>query len=410
MSPSLVEQPASDDKTRRGHDEQNAPSADVQTSSGKQFHAPNDSGLSSRQRAVLTLQRTQGNHAVRRLMDSGDLATLDQSVGHVVHQLRKPQLGQRVQRYTPSAVRQNFTTAVQAQHWAEAFTCLNGLNMFEMLRALAALDPAVLDAMWANSAGASGLNLPRMDYAKNVVRNRALPAVAPGDLQQTGQVTEAQNFLSQTSTRDVDQSVSETISNAPAAYAAWNGTFGWKSRFSLFVDRAAHTLSVIVRINSSATAAQKSSWESAIESKWSNRFTLVVAGAAPTDPVERYPITVDLQWSNAANAHYNVAPNNPGATASGRAGLGGTISMTGWGTSDTVDITHEFGHMLGNPEEYFTTNGVDYTGGGTRTGFRDTGGGVMNNPGEAPAPRHFNLIRQQAAATLGVPEARCTVS
>jgi hypothetical protein len=41
--------------------------------------------------------------------------------------------------------------------------------------------------------------------------------------------------------------------------------------------------------------------------------------------------------------------------------------MTDWGTADRTDITHEFGHMLGNAEEYFTTNGTDYTAGGTKT-------------------------------------------
>jgi hypothetical protein len=77
--------------------------------------------------------------------------------------------------------------------------------------------------------------------------------------------------------------------------------------------------------------------------------------------------------------------------------VGGTTSMTGWGTADTQDMTHEFGHMLGAPEEYFTTNGVNFmTPGGT--GFRDRGGGVMNNPAGPALARNFQVIREEAAA------------
>ena len=111
-----------------------------------------------------------------------------------------------------------------------------------------------------------------------------------------------------------------------------------------------------------------------------------------------------------ANAHYTITPNAAGATTGGRAGLGGTTSMTDWGTADTVDVTHEFGHMMGNAEEYFTTNGVDFTQGGARQGFRDTGGGVMNNPAENPEPRHYESVRLEAATLLGVSAAGCTVT
>jgi hypothetical protein len=65
--------------------------------------------------------------------------------------------------------------------------------------------------------------------------------------------------------------------------------------------------------------------------------------------------------------------------------------------------------MLGNPEEYFTTNGKDYTEKGTRRGYRDVGGGVMNNPSEDAFTRHYDLIRRNAASSLGVPESRCKV-
>jgi len=210
------------------------------------------------------------------------------------------------------------------------------------------------------------------------------------------------------SSSEVSQSVTETITNAPA-YPDWNNkTFTWTSRFGLFYNAFFGNLTIIMRLYSTASATVRTAWEQAIESKWSNRYSLAVRDARGN--VSCYPLLVDVQWvDDPSRAHYTITPNAPGATSGGRAGLGGTTGMTGWGIADTVDVTHEFGHMLGNTEEYFTTNGVDFTYGGTRTGFRDPGGGVMNNPAENPEPRHYELARRNAAALLGVPEANCTV-
>ena len=83
--------------------------------------------------------------------------------------------------------------------------------------------------------------------------------------------------------------------------------------------------------------------------------------------------------------------------------------MLGWGVGDTVDVAHEYGHMLGAVEDYFTTNGEDHTHGGTRSGFRDAGGGIMNNPADDPFAEHYELVRRHAARALGVPESRCSV-
>ncbi|HEY9596298.1 MAG TPA: hypothetical protein V6D33_01340 [Cyanophyceae cyanobacterium] len=210
--------------------------------------------------------------------------------------------------------------------------------------------------------------------------------------------------------RDVRETVSETISNAPPPYGAWNNSFTWDSNFHLILNQNTRTLTVSVRIFSNATKQQKQAWEDAIESKWSQRYKLVVASKDTSTPPAEYPIIVDLQWvAQAKNADYTVNPSSTGSTSGGRSGQGGTTSMTDWGTTDTVDITHEFGHMLGNPEEYFTTNGHDYTQGGTRRGFRDAGGGVMNNPTEDPFAQHYELIRRHAASILGVPNSQCTV-
>jgi len=212
------------------------------------------------------------------------------------------------------------------------------------------------------------------------------------------------------SSSEVSTNVSETISNAPAGLTQWNGTFSWTSRFGLFYNAVNRTVTVIMRLHTTASDDVKRAWKYAIENKWSDRYALYIRGPKPGDREECYPLGVDVQWvDDAAKAHYTITPNAPGATAGGRAGLGGTISMLGWGTRDTVDVTHEFGHMLGNTEEYFTTNGVDFTFGGKKSGYRDPGGGVMNNPSENPEPRHYELVRRNAAALRGVDETRCRI-
>ncbi len=94
-----------------------------------------------------------------------------------------------------SPVCENFIRAVIAQNWRTAFDNLNGLNMFEMLRGLAALDPLDLTDLWARNNFTNAVNTPRIEYAYDVVKNRRLPATAPGDLKTTGQVTDAQKFI-----------------------------------------------------------------------------------------------------------------------------------------------------------------------------------------------------------------------
>jgi hypothetical protein len=95
-----------------------------------------------------------------------------------------------------SPVCENFIKAVLQKDWRSAFLNLNGLNMFEMLRGLAAIDPDDLsDLMRMKAASANQVNMPRIEYAAEVVQTRRLPKDAPGDLQQTGQVQDARNFI-----------------------------------------------------------------------------------------------------------------------------------------------------------------------------------------------------------------------
>jgi hypothetical protein len=213
--------------------------------------------------------------------------------------------------------------------------------------------------------------------------------------------------------KEVDREITETISHAPAAYSAWEGTYRWRAKWRLKLDGRGERaeLDVKVRLYSTASAAVKRAWAAAIRRKWSGKVAFAVLrdtpvdlpGGGKDDLAEMYPIWITIEWvDDPAKAHYTIAANAAGATEDGRAGVGGTTSMTGWGVGDTQDITHEFGHILGCPEEYFTTNGIDHTLGGRRQGFRDAGGGVMNNPAGPALARNFDVIRREAAALRGV--------
>jgi hypothetical protein len=95
-----------------------------------------------------------------------------------------------------SQVLEDFKRFALAKDWANAVRYCNGLNMYEMLRGLDDLPRSLLDDMRAQLALFTGMYfIERINYAIDVVQLRKLPAIAPGDLSQTGQVQEAVSFL-----------------------------------------------------------------------------------------------------------------------------------------------------------------------------------------------------------------------
>jgi hypothetical protein len=257
---------------------------------------------------------------------------------------------------------------------------------------------------------AVGRMLARPEARERVLGRQAAGATAPA----------APTTLPDFMVRDVDRPITERISHAPKAFKAWNGTYGWHAKWRLRLDTRAEIgkLDVVVRLHTTASSAVKTAWENAIMAKWDNKFAFCVKRATPitikpgvVDRFEEmYPIRIVVAWMDkASDAHYTVTANAAGATEGDRAGVGGTTSMTGWGTADTQDMTHEFGHMLGCPEEYFTTNGVNYLRPGGQ-GFRDTDGGVMNNPAGSALARNFETIRLEASTLRGVAANRTEVA
>jgi hypothetical protein len=185
--------------------------------------------------------------------------------------------------------------------------------------------------------------------------------------------------------QEVDEAVTETITNAPPGAEAWNNTFAWRARFRLRVEQATCRVLVTVRVRVSGTitAAQQSAWETAIENAWNRIFKLCCGSTCCPNG---FTILSDIQFVTSGEHQVVTA----GAS---------TVNMGLWGAADTVDVRHEFGHMLGALDEYFTVNGTNWG------AARQPGGAIMNNPANAPAARHYELVRTRAQALMG---ATCT--
>lgn len=182
-------------------------------------------------------------------------------------------------------------------------------------------------------------------------------------------------------TREVDEQRTETISDAPTGSEAWNGTYGWRARFHVRLDEAncRVTVAVRVRLNGTITQAHRNAWEQSIENAWSNRFKFCCSCCCCPNG---YTILTDLQFVNSGE-HQVVTVGNS------------TTNMGNWGQNDTTDVRHEFGHMVGNLDEYFTVNGVNYG------PARQATGNIMNNPTNDPAAHHYDVIRAAVQDLLG---------
>jgi flagellum-specific peptidoglycan hydrolase FlgJ len=102
----------------------------------------------------------------------------------------------RPTQYAPSSTRLKFERAAASSDWREAFLNLNGLNMFEMLRALDGLSRDRRKILMDQRQTYRDIvNMPRIEYAATVVETGRLPSSAPGDLAATGQVQTAAEFL-----------------------------------------------------------------------------------------------------------------------------------------------------------------------------------------------------------------------
>lgn len=184
-------------------------------------------------------------------------------------------------------------------------------------------------------------------------------------------------------TRNVDEARTEVMSDAPPGFEAWNGTYGWRARFRTVVDQSACrvTVTIKVRLVGSITDAQKTAWETAIEADWSNIFKLCCRCCCCKNG---YTIVANIEFVTSGEDQVVNVGNT-------------TTNMGNWGRNDTTAVSHEFGHMLGALDEYYTVDGTPWG-----MPFQ-TGAGIMNNPNEGPLARHYGLVDQAVEAALGTP-------
>ncbi len=126
---------------------------------------------------------------------------------------------------------------------------------------------------------------------------------------------------------EVSFSVSECVYSWTAAYAQ-RGTH-ITVRIRLVPDAG---------ISDATMATLRDTWKQGIEQKWGNRF-----GCCDTPGCDcRCVLTFSVEWVD-SNEHHTVNVH-----------VGPSRSdMTNWDTMDTGDVaSHEFGHMLGHPDEY----------------------------------------------------------
>ena len=98
-----------------------------------------------------------------------------------------------------STVCRNFIDGANRRDWRTAVLNLNGLNMYEMLRSLKALDTADIASLRAALTARGRRERAADRDALSVVVTNTVPATAPGDLDATGQVVDARNFRSRPS-------------------------------------------------------------------------------------------------------------------------------------------------------------------------------------------------------------------
>jgi len=187
----------------------------------------------------------------------------------------------------------------------------------------------------------------------------------------------ARYFCRATLEKEVDYFVTEKIENGSPA--SWNNTYSWNARFHVLLDQPQKRIVVTIRVRL-ANASPVQQWVTTVQNAWSNRFKdCATVGCASNG----YPITLVFQYVSSGE-HYvlNLASSR-------------TTDMLHWGLVDG-DQAHEAGHMLGNKEEYFTVDGVDYGPG------RQPGGNIMNNPDNPPIAAHYWLIQSTIDQMLGI--------
>lgn len=193
--------------------------------------------------------------------------------------------------------------------------------------------------------------------------------------------------------------------------------FQWTVRFKMTEAPTELVIKVYLKTSTTGavTADYKKLWPAQIGSAWSKA---VLEVPEPSGGMKRLSIRFELEWCDPAftGDAYEVDVHQPPALAAQKdyvkqgsnwvkqdksATVGtavGTPHMGQWGADDRVAVVHEFGHMIGCPDEYYTQT---YNGTALPASVYDqvpfTTSSIMNNTGPEGRifPRHYEVIRQQ---------------
>jgi hypothetical protein len=122
------------------------------------------------------------------------------------------------------------------------------------------------------------------------------------------------------------------------SFAVSECAFGWTARY----HQSGTHVTIRIQLNpdmgitAETMSTLRTTWRNGILATWANRFDCRATNGG------RQGLTFDVQWVT-SNAHH-VVRVRPGPDRS---------NMTLWDTSDAGNVVaHEFGHMLGHPDEY----------------------------------------------------------
>ncbi len=132
-------------------------------------------------------------------------------------------------------------------------------------------------------------------------------------------------------TTEVSFAVSECIYNWTAAYAQRGTQITVRIRLDFDAGISQQTMNTL-----------RTLWQTGIENKWSNRFGCCNRPRC----IGRCPLTFRVEWVTSGEHHAVRVRQGPGQS-----------NRSLWDTSDSGDVaSHEFGHMLGHPDEYPASN------------------------------------------------------
>lgn len=147
--------------------------------------------------------------------------------------------------------------------------------------------------------------------------------------------------------------------------------YSWNAKFSIYMYDDTIVVEVRIKLNGKVSEATKRAWLDGINSKWNNKYRFT--NGKRTIGLSFWAIFTDL------NPHVTVNVVEKPSTS-------GDWDRTHWDAADPEGDTqgdaasHEFGHMIGNKDEYNLPDGK---------GGQKTLDGVMAHASQQAKERHF---------------------